>query len=93
MPKRAAGKHVHPSTRVAVSRRKLPFAMQPPAGLPRSSRAALPRPCPRAGMGSASELEVNDLWFSLAVESDVLAGGKGAKPLTGETPRLHITAL
>lgn len=35
-------------------------------------------------MGSASELEVNDLWFSLAVESDVLAGGKGSKPLTGE---------
>ncbi len=34
-------------------------------------------------MGSASELEMNDLWFSLAVESDVLAGGKGAKPLTG----------
>jgi vacuolar protein sorting-associated protein 13A/C len=42
--------------------------------------------CPALGatqaMGSASELEVNDLWFSLAVESDVLAGGKGAKPLT-----------
>ncbi len=35
-------------------------------------------------MGSASELEVNDLWFSLSVDSDILAGSKQSKPLTGD---------
>ena len=36
-------------------------------------------------MGSApgGELGVNDLWFSLGVEADLLAGPKTAKPLTG----------
>ncbi|KAL4858517.1 Vacuolar protein sorting-associated protein 13C [Chlorella vulgaris] len=33
-------------------------------------------------MGSASELEMNDLWFSLSVDSDMLAGSKQSKPLT-----------
>lgn len=44
--------------------------------------------CPSLGTtalgASRSELEISDLWFSLSVDSDILTGGKQAKPLTGE---------
>lgn len=53
----------------------------PPSRRPSCCSAAVP--CYRAAVGSSSsELEVCDLWFSLAVEADIL-GGKQAKPMTG----------
>ncbi len=45
---------------------------------------------PPAAMGAAaSELEAGDLWFSLSVDSDLLSGGKQAKPLMGELDLLE----
>ena len=49
--------------------------------------------CLPAALGSAaSELELSDLWLSLAVDCDILAGSKQAKPLMGEGERMQSTA-